>query len=87
MKGQEIDFHNKILAIYDLFPETEVLSGNSVLDLVFIPGCMSTVVCQAALLFLIFYGMSLSFSGFFLSSLHDAVGVIPLNQTAVVCCQ
>lgn len=44
MKGQEITFHDNILVIHDLFPETEDLSGNSVLDLVFIPGCMSVVV-------------------------------------------
>lgn len=44
MKGQEITFHDNILVIYDLFPEIEVLSGNSALDLAFIPGCMSVVV-------------------------------------------
>lgn len=46
VKGQEITFHGNILFKYDLFPEIEIFSDNSVLDLVFIPGCMSLRISE-----------------------------------------
>lgn len=64
VKGQEITFLGNTLFIYDLFPEIEVFSDNSVLDLVFIPGCMSLRISETKQDSWL-HGMSLSFSGFF----------------------
>lgn len=55
MKGQEITFHDNILVIYDLFPEIEVLSGNSALDLAFLPGCMSVVTSCLAVSYVLWH--------------------------------
>lgn len=38
MAGQEATFHDHVEASFDLFPEIEVLSDNSVFDLVLICG-------------------------------------------------